>query len=384
MSNTLTGLIPTIYNAMDVVSRELVGFIPAVARDAKAESAALNATISSPVVPAMAAATITPAATSSSGTDVAYGTTTMVIDNARKVSFHMTGEEELSVGANGVPMAQDRFAQAFRTLTNEIEADLAGLHVSASRAYGTAGTTPFGTINVLSDFAESGKILDDNGAPMSDRHLIINTAAAAKIGGIQASLFRMNEAGSDNLLRRGFIGDVEGFRVGKSAQILTSTAGTGSSATTDNAGYSVGDTVLTLASAGTGTIVAGDVVTFVGDANKYVVVSGDTDVSNGGTITIAEPGLRVAMSAATKAITVIAAAARNMFFSRDALQLAARLPALPGGGDAADDRAVIVDPVSGLPFEIAIYRQYRQVSYEVGICWGVKAVKPQHCGILLG
>jgi len=384
MANTLTNLIPTIYNAMDVVSRELVGFIPAVSRDAKAQEAALNQSIISPVVPEMAAANITASNTSSTGTDVSYGTVSMTIDNARKVSFHLTGEEELSLGPNGVPMAQDRFAQAFRTLANEIEADLAGLHVSASRAYGTAGTTPFGTANVLSDFAESGKILDDNGAPMSDRHLVINTAAAAKIGGVQSSLFKMNEAGSDDLLRRGFIGDVEGFRVGKSAQIITSTAGTGSSATTDNAGYSVGDTVITLASAGTGTIVAGDVITFAGDSNKYVVASGDADVSNGGTITLAAPGLRVAIAASTTAITVVAAAARNMFFSRNALQLAARLPALPSGGDAADDRAIVVDPVSGLPFEIAVYRQYRQVSYEVGICWGVKAVKPEHCGVLLG
>ena len=86
----------------------------------------------------------------------------------------------------------------------------------------------------------------------------------------------------------------------------------------------------------------------------------------------------------TKAITVIATARRNMAFSRNAIVLAQRLPALPSGGDAAIDRTVVTDPRSGLSFEISQYAQYRQMYWEVSCAWGVKVIKPEHLALLLG
>jgi len=62
-ANTLTGLIPTIYEALNVVAAETVGMLPAVSREPKFERAALNATVRSLVTPALSAEDSTSAQT---------------------------------------------------------------------------------------------------------------------------------------------------------------------------------------------------------------------------------------------------------------------------------------------------------------------------------
>lgn len=384
MANTLTNLIPDIYNALDVVSRELVGFIPAVSSDMTYERAAVGQTVRSPVAPASTASDITPAVTPPNDGDQTIGNVSMTITKARRVPVRWNGEEKRGLDNSGASfnvIFRDQMAQAMRTLVNEVEADLAALHNKASRAYGTAGTTPFASN--LSDTANVRKILADNGAPLSDLQMVIDTSAGANMRTL-TQLSKANEANDDNLLRRGVLLDVHGFAIRESAQVKTFTAGTGASATTNAAGYAVGATSITLASAGTGTILAGDFITFAGDTNKYQVVTGDTDVSNGGTIVLAAPGLRKAIPAAATNITVIATSVRNMAFARSAIALATRAPALPPQGDSAVDRQIITDPVSGLSFEVAMYAQYRQMQYEVSLAWGCAAVKTEHMAVLLG
>jgi hypothetical protein len=64
-------------------------------------------------------------------------------------------------------------------LANEVEADVAGLAIGASRAVGVAGTTPFATN--LKDSALALKALQDNGAPKGDLQLVIDTTAGANM-----------------------------------------------------------------------------------------------------------------------------------------------------------------------------------------------------------
>jgi hypothetical protein len=381
MSTTLTNLIPTLYSNLDVVSRELVGIIPAVTIDATTSRAAVDQSVRSFVAPASSASNITPGVTPPNDGNQTIGDVELKITKARRVPIRWTGEQELGSGPAASAIQGAQIQQAIRTLTNEIESDLADLYVAASRAAGTAAQIPFGTANNYTAASFARKVLADNGSPLSDLQLVVDTAAGANIRGLQSAV---NTAGSESILRQGVLLDINGMAVRESAQIKTPAAGSGANATTNTAGYAVGATVITLASAGTGAIVAGDVITFAGDTNQYVVAAGDADVSNGGTVTLAAPGLRRAIPAAATNITVVAAATRNMAFHRGAIVLAQRLPALPTGGDLAIDRTTITDPRSGLSFEVAMYPQYRQMQWEISCCWGVKVVKPEHFALLLG
>lgn len=377
MANTLTSLIPDLYSALDVVSRELTGFIPAVTIDATTSRAAKDQTVRTFVAPAASASDITPAATAPDDGDQTIGNVSLAITKARRVPIRWNGEQELAVnsgpGASAIRAAQ--IQQAIRTLVNEIESDLAGLHAYASRAAGTAGTTPFGTANDYTGASLTRKILADNGAPMTDLQLVIDTTAGANIRGKQAAAA---DAGGDSILRQGVLLDINGFMVRESAQVKAPTAGS-VSGTLASLARAVGTTSLTTTADYTSTLLAGDVITIAGDTNQYVITA-----ISASAITIGAPGLMQATTTGTKAITVVATARRNMGFHRGAIVLAHRLPALPQGGDLAVDRTTITDPRSGLSFEVAMYPQYRQMQYEISCAWGVKLVKPEHCAILLG
>lgn len=381
MANTLTGLIPTIYAGMDVVSRELIGFIPNVMRDASAQMAAVNQTVRSPVVPAITTENITPGATPADSGDQTMGYVDVTITKSKAAPIRWTGEEQLSLRKDGVisTVMRDQFAQAFRAICNEVETDLAALYATASRAYGTAGTTPFGTAADMTDFAGANRILDENGAPQTGRKMILGHAARANLEGKQSQLFKANEAGTDGLLRNRVMLNLHGFDIGFSNGIGIHTKGTGASYQVNNgAGYAINDTAITV-DTGSGTIVAGDILTATGDTNKYVVAS--ALASN--VVTLASPGLRQTL-ADNVALTVGNNYTYNMFFHSSSLLLLARQPAMPEGGDDADDVTTITDPISGLTFQVALYKQYRRKKIEIGLAWGVKNVTPRHSGILLG
>jgi hypothetical protein len=388
MANTLTDLYPDIYAGLNIVAREMVGFIPAVDRNTDASRAAMGQSILVPVTTAHSTADNTPGVTAPDTGDTTVGNIPIAVTKSKHVAVRFNGEETRGLQNAGTfnSIRADRFAQAFRVLVNEMETDIgAAAYVKSSRAFGTAGTAPFGTKDNLTDFAGVAQILDDNGTPMTERQLVVGSPAVYNLRGVQSGILqKVNESGSAEALRMGIFGEVHGFALRTSAQIADHTKGGGASFQTAGA-VSVGATTIAVdgGTVNTTGIKAGDVLTFADEspASKYVNQSSLTAAS--GNLTLGSPGTRAAIGD-NKVATVGDSYAANLAFHRNAIVLLNRLPALPDGGDSAEDLMTVTDPLSGLTFEIAVYRQFMQAVYHIRAAWGVGVPNPQFVATLLG
>jgi len=382
MANVLTNLAADIYKAADVVGRELVGVIPSVTINSDASTrAAKGDTVRShftrtPVV----SSTYAPSMTIPEGTDQTLDNKTLIVDTFASVQIPWTGEEikHVNNGSGFETVYGDQIKQAMRAITNTIESSLWGTaRAGASRAFGTAGTTPFASN--FTEVAEVRQILVDNGMPTNDGQasLIINSLAGTKLRNL-AQLQKANESGGVELLRQGTLLDLQGLMMKESAAPVAVTKGTGASYLVNGA-LTVGATTIVV-DTGSGTVLAGDVVTFAGDTvNKYVVES----ALAGGSFTIGAPGLRVAI-ADNAAVTVGNTSTANLAFHRSAIELVVRPVALPAGGDAAVDTMTVQDPFSGLVYDIAMYKGYKKAMMEVSCLYGAKVWKANHVAQLLG
>jgi len=382
MANTFTPIIPNLTTAMQRVAQEMAP-LPALAQtEFKAEEAALNQSVTIPIAPTVAGVNRTPAAQFSVAADRAVTNTSITITKDRAFPFHMTGDDFARIRQNPdfIPAS---LQQAIRSWRNEVHSDLADLAASAAgwysasagasgAAFGTAGTDPFASnYDVLVDAYNA---LTDSLAPLEGRFAMIDTKANANLNKLGV-LTKANEAGSTDALRNGFIGRLAGFDVAVANVVARPAIGTGSGYLVNGA-LSAGATTITV-DTGSGTILAGDVVTFGADTTQYVVataLSGSTFVLSSGL---------VANVADNAAVAVQARSRRNIAAHREGFGLAIRLPKLPPEGDAGEHQ-VIVDPVTGIGVRFSTYKGYGLNNYELSSAWGVAAVRKELIKNILG
>lgn len=375
MANDFSAIIPIAVSAAQVVSQELIGHIPSVTLYPSAERIAMGQNIVMPFVGVASPSDWSPSMTLPSDNGETPTTQTLTVNYAKTHPILWTGNDELAAGTVGASMLQNQFTQVFRAINNQIEASIvAALKPASSRARGTAGTVPFGNTKIDAPAWMAG-VLDANGAP-GDRSLVLSTAAAEGARQHQ-NLTQVANAGTTDILNNGVIGNLAGMRVRTSGQNSSVTAGTGASYQINHSGgYVAGDTSLVL-DTGTGTILAGNVIT-IGNYSYVVKTALTSNV-----VVINEPGLMETV-ADNAAVTVAATYTPSFAYSRDAVILATRLPALNRLGDAAIFREVVTSPSSGISYEIAAYAGDHAITFAVYALWGVKAVQPRHIATLLG
>ncbi len=378
MANVFTNLAADIYVARDKIGRELVGAIPACTINADgSQRAAKGDTIRAAYTRAQTVNTsYAPSMTIPEGTDQTVDNKTMVVDSYASIQIPYTGEDikHLDNGSGFKSVYGDQIFQAFRALSNKMELDLLlAINNNAGNAYGTSATTPFAT--TLNDIPNIRKLLVDRGcADDGQLSLVYNTTAGVNLRNL-ANLYKVNEAGGNELLRQGVLLDLYGMKIRESAQVNQHVAGTGTSYVLNGA-HAAGATSIVLKT-GSGTVVAGDVLV-IGGA-KYVVITG---IASAGTVVI-NSGLRAAGADGDTAV-IEAAYRGNVAFHRQAVELAMRPIALPMGGDAAVDRMTVQDPYSGLIFELAMYKGYQKAMIEVGCLYGTKVWKPDFVAVHQG
>lgn len=380
-ANTLTGLAADAFLAADIVGRELVGLVPSATINGGSERVALGDTVKSHVTSTPSGGSFVPSMAIPEGNAITIGVNSFTVNQSYSIKIPITGEEQkhLDNGAGYSTVWGDVIAQSIRKLANTIETYAWNTtRVAASRAFGTAGTNPFASdFNAVNEIRQ---ILVDNGTPTDGQNsLVMSTTFGTKMRNL-ASLQQVNTAGNEQLLRQGTLLDLSQIMMKESAAPLQVTKGTGASYTTSTAGFAVGTTSIPLIT-GTGTVLAGDVITFAGDTNKYVVTTG---ISAPGTIVIAAPGLRQAIPAAATAVTVGNNYTPAIALNKAAVEVVVRPPAQPQGGDAAIDSLIVSDPRSGLSFEIAHYVGYGQAMYDIRAIYDVKVWKPDFVALLLG
>lgn len=376
MANVFTALAPTLFSVAQEVAAEPFGIIDSVNASFDNKGVAIGDSVVVPVAPTRSTSNYTPAMTTTAGTDATAVGVSVSIDYNKMVDWNLTGEQirSLQNGGNYQEWVRQLIGQGMRALRNEAESNAAlAIYKAASRAVGTAGTTPFAsTLDLLVD---ARRVLRDNGAPMADLQFCMNTAAAAnafKLGILQQA----HQAGSEVERRQGVFLRQFGFMMKESAGIAAHTKGTGSSYLVNNAStIAVGGTTIA-ADTGSGTILAGDVVTFAADSNnKYVV---NTALS-GGSFAIGKPGARVAI-ADNNAITVGNDYTANLAFERNAVVAVMRPPLIP---ENANIQQRAISDGRGMTYLLVQVAGDGMVTWRLHLAYGFKVVQPEFvCNVL--
>lgn len=384
MANTLTAVTPRLL-AQGLLALRQVCIVPQLVNMGYSGLAGeRGSSIDVPIPSAIAAQAVAPGATPPSTADVAPTSVSITLNSWYEAPFYLTDQDMLTAMNGTIPM---QASEAVKSLAVRVNSDILALYKNVYGYAGTAGTTPLASDT--SAITSTRKVLNTQLAPMDDRRFLLDPNADGNALALPAFQY-VNQGGNDSVMKEGQLGRRLGFDFYMSQLMPTHTAGaqTGTitvSGATAAAASSLTQTI-TLASASSSSIayLQGDILTFAGDTQTYVVtnVSGVTvGASATGSVTIS-PGLQLA-KAGGEAVSIKASHTVNLAFHRDAFAFATR-PLVSSAEGLGNIIQTATDPESGLTLRLEISREHKRTRFSYDVLYGCQCIRPQLAARLAG
>ena len=390
-NNTLTSILTQILAKGMMCLRPEVLMTKLVNTDYSLEAKKKGQTIDIPLSSAQVAEDVAAAAVPTIPPGQASTTAQISLDNWKHTDFALSDLEVGRIRADKdfVPLQME---EAFKALAKEINDSVFATYTGIYGYVGTAGATPFGSGVEVASATNLRKTLLEQYCPRENRRGVLDYAAEAAALNL-APFSDAEKRGSAGTKTTGNLGDIFGFSWYGEDGVPTHTRGAlGAGTLTVNGVNAVAAETVSIAKAvgADWEAVEGDIISFAGDSQTYVITADTTVVHNDNTDVPISPPLKIATTGG-EAVTTRDSHVVNLGFHRDAFGLAMRSPdaglkELLGQRIAGNvmESVTLQDPVSKLIMRLELIRGYKTTIWDVDCLWGTALVSPERACRLAG
>ena len=333
-----------------------------VNRDFDTLAAQPGSSIDVPIPPTIATSAVTAANTPPSTADMTLSTVNVPLSSWNEAPFYMTDKDMLEVQQDKLPGVVEA---ALASIVSTIDTDIL---TAADVGCGLADDQGGAIFAAIGDVIQPGTLLNRNKVARAARSCVFDSTAEAAL--LAMTQFTSADYQTSFPMETGMVGPEPklGMQWWMDQNVQTHTCGTSSAkAVNRSGGYAAGTKVLTV-DGGSGTMLAGDVVT-IGSYNYGVA-------SLAGTVLTLNQGL-VAAVADNDTITLIDPSSThtaNIAMARDAIVFCSR-PFQSSNSAIASQ--TISDPVSGLSLRLEVTREHKRDRWSIDCLYGTKVVRPE-------
>lgn len=371
MANDLTAVIPKILAQGLMALRSNCVMPSLVNSDYSTDAQQKGSTVDVSIPSAVAAKQVVPGPTPPATDDSTPTSVPVSLNQWWSADFYMTDKDMKEAMDGYLPM---QASEAIKAVADNVNGYLFSLYTKFYGFAGVPGTTPLAS--GTSEATQVRAVLNRQLAPLNDRRLVQDPDMEANALDLRA-FQDVNFAVSAEDVRAGRTPNKLGFMWTMDQNIPTHTSTPlTSGAATVNGSHTAGATSVSIAKAtNPSDLVEGDIITFAGHDQTYVVTA-DTTLTVGNTPVPISPALQVDL-AGGEAVDLKASHVVNLAFHRDAIAFATRTleDEIPAGLGSIVQSAA--DPVSGLTLRLEVTRQHKRTNWSFDILYGANVVRPE-------